>query len=124
MKRREFIAGLAGGGVARGGAGQQKALPLVGILSSGAEQLRPDQFDGLRRGLEEAGFVLGTNVSVIARGADDNYDSIPALASDLVRQNVALIARPVGRSQRSRPRRRLRRSQLYSRPFPIPLRAA
>jgi putative tryptophan/tyrosine transport system substrate-binding protein len=94
MKRREFIAGLAGTAawpvVARGQ--QRGALPLIGILNSGAEQLRPDQFDGLRRGLEEAGFVLGTNASVISRGADDNYDRLPALALELVRRNVAVIA--------------------------------
>jgi putative ABC transport system substrate-binding protein len=63
MKRREFIAGLAGAAAWPVAArAQQRALPLIGILNSGTEQLRPDQFDGLHRGLKEAGFVVGTNV--------------------------------------------------------------
>ena len=37
-------------------------MPLIGILNSGTEQLRPDQFDGLHRGLKEAGFVAGTKL--------------------------------------------------------------
>jgi putative ABC transport system substrate-binding protein len=94
MKRREFIA-LLGGAAAvwpLSAGAQQRALPLIGILNSGTEQLRPDQFDGLHRGLREAGFVTGTNVTVIPRGADDNYDRLPALAAEFVRLPVAVIA--------------------------------
>ena len=63
--RREFIT-LVGGAAAWPVAAlaQPRVLPLIGILNSGAEQLRPDQFDGLHRGLKETGFVAGTNVTV------------------------------------------------------------
>jgi putative ABC transport system substrate-binding protein len=71
---------------------QQKATPVIGVLNSGPEQLRPDQFDGLHRGLKEAGFVAGANVTIVYRGADDHYDRLPALAAELVRRPVAVIA--------------------------------
>jgi putative ABC transport system substrate-binding protein len=48
--------------------------------------------DGFRRGLKEQGFVPGENVIVVQRGADDHYDRLPALAADLVRERVAVIA--------------------------------
>ena len=93
LRRREFITGLAGAAAwPIAGLAQQRVLPLIGILNSGTEQLRPDQFDGLHRGLKETGFVAGTNVTVISRGADDNYDRLPALAAEFVRLPVAVIA--------------------------------
>jgi hypothetical protein len=99
-------------------------LPLIGILNSGTEQLRPDQFDGLHRGLKETGFVAGTNVTVISRGADDNYDRLPALAAEFVRLPVAGSQPLAGRWRRSRPRQRLRPSRLCSPLSPIRSRAA
>jgi putative ABC transport system substrate-binding protein len=67
-------------------------FPVIGVLNSGTEQLRVDQFDGLHRGLKESGFVAGTNVAVVYRGASDSYDRLPALAAELVRLPVAVIA--------------------------------
>ena len=94
MKRREFTT-LFGGATAWPLAvrAQPRVLPLIGILTADApRRLRPDQFDGLHRGLKETGFVAGTNVTVISRGADDNYDRLPALAAEFVRLPVAVIA--------------------------------
>jgi putative ABC transport system substrate-binding protein len=54
--------------------------------------LREDQSDGLRRGLKEAGFAEGENLSILYRGADDHYDRLPALAAELVSWSVAVIA--------------------------------
>ena len=94
MKRREFITVLGGAAAAwpLAARAQQPTMPMIGVLNSGTEQLRVDQFDGLHRGLKEAGFVAGTNVTVVYRGADDNYDRLPALAAELVRLPVAVIA--------------------------------
>jgi putative ABC transport system substrate-binding protein len=93
MRRREFIALISGAAawpmVARG---QQSSLPVIGILNSGSAKLRNDQSDGLRRGLKEAGFTEGENLTVLYRGADDNYDRLPDLATELVRRPVAVIA--------------------------------
>jgi hypothetical protein len=44
------------------------------VLNSGAMEPRRDQLDGFYRGLKEAGFVPGQNVTIIKRGADDHYD--------------------------------------------------
>jgi putative tryptophan/tyrosine transport system substrate-binding protein len=94
MRRREFISLIGGATVAfpLAARGQQSATPVIGVLNTGREQLRPDQFDGLVRGLREAGFVPGANVALVYRGADDNYDRLPGLAQELVRQSVTVIA--------------------------------
>jgi putative ABC transport system substrate-binding protein len=65
---------------------------LIGVLSSGPAKLREDQSDGLRRGLKEAGFTEGENLSILYRGADGHYDRLPALAAELVSRSVAVIA--------------------------------
>jgi putative ABC transport system substrate-binding protein len=72
--------------------GQQPSLPLIGLLNSGPAKLREDQSDGLWRGLKEAGFAEGENLSILYRGADDHYDRLPALAAELVSRSVAVIA--------------------------------
>ena len=94
MRRREFMALLSSAAAAWPliVLGQQPSLPLIGVLSSGPAKLREDQSDGLRRGLKEAGFVEGENVSILYRGADDHYERLPALAADLVSRSVTVIA--------------------------------
>lgn len=70
----------------------QQAMPVIGMLNSGPPQPRSDQIGGFYRGLKEAGFAIGDNVSVIQRGANDQYDRLPALAAELVRERVNVIA--------------------------------
>jgi phage FluMu protein gp41 len=70
----------------------QRQLPVIGILNSGAVEPRRDQIEWFQRGLKEAGFAEGENVIIVKRGADDHYDRLPALAAELVRQQVAVIA--------------------------------
>jgi putative ABC transport system substrate-binding protein len=94
MRRREFI-GLVGVATAAWpftAGGQQRSLPLIGVLSTGPAKLREDQSDGLRRGLKEAGFAEGQNLEILYRGADDHYDRLPALAAELVSRPVVVIA--------------------------------
>ena len=65
-------------------------MPVVGFLaplSIDEEQLR-----GFRQGLKQAGFVEGENVSVLYRSAENEMDRLPALADDLARRRVAVIA--------------------------------
>ena len=68
---------------------QQRAMPVIGYLDSGTPA-EPNFLAEFRKGLNDAGFVEGRNVSIEIRAAD-RYDQLPALAADLVRQRVAVI---------------------------------
>ena len=92
MKRREFILALGGAAAWPLAARAQRQLPVIGMLNSGTAEPRRDQIEWFQRGLKEAGFVPGENVTIVKRGADDHYDRLPALAAELVRQQVAVIA--------------------------------
>jgi putative tryptophan/tyrosine transport system substrate-binding protein len=93
MKRRDFMAGL-GGAVAwpLAARAQQAAIPVVGILHNGAVGENNAIFVAFRRGLAEQGFVVGRNVEVVYAFADNQADRLIALAADLVKRNVAVIA--------------------------------
>ena len=84
LKRRAFIAGLGGAAawplVARG---QQPVMPLIGYLYSGPPNPNSKTMEAWRRGLGEQGYSEGRNVTIEYRWADNQYDRLPALASDL-----------------------------------------
>jgi ABC-type uncharacterized transport system substrate-binding protein len=90
MNRREIIAGLGSAAawpvVART---QQSPVPVIGILVS-ATPLNTDTLTGLRKGLSDEGYEEGKNVAIVVR-AVERYDQTPALAADLVRQQVTVI---------------------------------
>jgi putative ABC transport system substrate-binding protein len=94
MKRREFIAGLGSAAacpvVARS---QQQAMPMIGYLGSLSANDDYKNFTvPFLQGLKETGYVEGRNVTVEYRGAENQYDRLPALVADLVRRRVAVIA--------------------------------
>jgi putative tryptophan/tyrosine transport system substrate-binding protein len=97
VRRREFIAALGPAAAWSIAARAQKAaMPMVGYLFRGS--LRPNEnlVAAFRKGLSETGYVEGRNVVVEYRFAEGHIDRLPALASDLVRQGVAVIATPGG----------------------------
>jgi len=94
---RRGVIGLVGGAaawpiVARA---QQSSLPVVGFLHSGSPEGRAPRIAAFRRGLAEGGYIEGQNVTIEYRWAEEHYERLPALAADLVRRQVAVIATPL-----------------------------
>jgi len=93
MKRREFMSLL--GGVAAwpltARAQQAAALPVIGYLNNGSPESDASRLTGLRRGLNETGYVEGRNVVIEYRWAGNQANRLPALAADLVRLRVAVL---------------------------------
>jgi putative ABC transport system substrate-binding protein len=97
VRRREFITLLGGAaGWPLTASAQQAAMPVIGFLHTGSPATRRDQVAAFQRGLSESGFVEGQNVAIEYRWAEDQYNRLPQLLSDLIRSRVAVIAAPGG----------------------------
>ena len=75
----------------RGLRAQQKAMPVIGWLSSGSPGPNVANVAAYHQGLNETGYVEGQNVAIEYRWAEGRYDQLPALAADLVGRKVDVI---------------------------------
>jgi ABC-type uncharacterized transport system substrate-binding protein len=71
-------------------------MPVIGVLLPTSPDTNADRLRGFRQGLKDTGYVDGENVAIEYRSAEGHNDQLPALAADLVRRQVAIIASPVG----------------------------
>ena len=93
MRRREFVNVLAGAIMVwplRAFA-QQTSLPVVGFLNSASADGYAAMAAAFKRGLKEAGYIEGQNVTTEYRWADNQYERLPALAAELVKLRVNVI---------------------------------
>ena len=94
MRRRDLIAALGGAAVAwpLAAYAQQSAMPVVGFLNPASPQSYPRPLAAFLKGLAEAGYIDGQNITIQYRWAEGHNDRLPALAADLVRSHVSVIA--------------------------------
>jgi ABC-type uncharacterized transport system substrate-binding protein len=91
MRRRKFVGLIASTAVWPFAAQAQQAVPVVGFLSSRSPEEAAVHTATFRKGLAEAGFVDGQNVSIVFRWAEGRYERLPALAKELVDLRVSVI---------------------------------
>src|SRR5262245_10934322 len=94
IARRKFLAALGGVAVAcpLTSRAQQPAMPVVGFLNPNSPDGHTGRLRGFRQGLKDAGYVEGENLAIEYRWAEGQFDRLPALAIELVRRQVAVIA--------------------------------
>jgi ABC-type uncharacterized transport system substrate-binding protein len=93
VRRREFISLLGGlAAIPLTARAQQTAMPVVGYLSANSPDEGEPRAAAFRRGLQEAGYIVGQNVAVEYYWAKQQIDRLPAMAADLVKRRVAVIA--------------------------------
>src|SRR6516165_11369427 len=94
MRRRNFIKGIVGSAATwpLAARAQQPTLPLVGVVSGRSRDADARNVTAFNKGLSEAGYVDGQNVTVEYHWVEGNYDRLPALMTELVRRQVAVIA--------------------------------
>ena len=92
MRRRELMLLLAGMMTAtRALRAQQKAMPVIGFLSSRTPGDAAAVVVAFHQGLAETGYVEGQNLAIEYHWAEGRYDQLPALAVDLVGRKVDVI---------------------------------
>jgi putative ABC transport system substrate-binding protein len=95
MNRRNMLA-LLGTAAAWPVAARAQAVPVIGYLGIASPEAFAGRLRAFRQGLREMGYVEGRNLAIEYRWAENQSDRLPALAADLVRRQVAVLAAPGG----------------------------
>ncbi len=97
LKRREFITLLVGAAAwPLAARAQQAAMPVVGYLDFYAAEPTGIFLAAFHKGLSEAGYVEGRNISIEYRYANSEKERLPEMVADLIRRRVAVIVTPFG----------------------------
>src|SRR5262245_31003093 len=98
IERRKFLATLGGAAAAwpLGARAQQAAMPVVGYLDFYAAEPTGIFLAAFRKGLSEAGYVEGRNVSIEYRYANNEKERLPEMVAELIRRSVVVIVTPFG----------------------------
>ena len=92
IRRRKFLATLGGAAVwPLAARAQQSAMPVIGFLSSGTQESDAFRLTAIRRGLNEVGYVVGRNVAIEYRWAENQNERLPKLAMELVHRPVTVM---------------------------------
>jgi len=96
MRRRDFVTLLGGSAIAWPLAvqAQQAAMPVIGYLGIRSAESDASRLTGLRRGLNETGYVEGRNLTIEYRWGGNQPDRLAALVAELIQMRVAVIVTP------------------------------
>jgi putative ABC transport system substrate-binding protein len=97
IERRQFITLLGGAATSSvswpmAASAQQRAMPVIGWLGAASSETNTDRMRAFQQGLKETGYVEGDNVAILYRWAEGHVERVPALAAELVRRRVAVLA--------------------------------
>jgi putative tryptophan/tyrosine transport system substrate-binding protein len=93
MRRREFITvfGATAAALPLAARAQQSAMPVIGFINAGSPDGLTDRVRQFRQGMKEIGYIEGENVTIEYRWGENQIDRVPALVTELIRRQVAVI---------------------------------
>src|SRR5262245_48505337 len=90
--RRQFITLLGSAAVSWPLAARaEQPVPVIGVINAGSPDAQSHRMRAFREGLKDTGYLEGENVSIEYRWGENQTDRVPALVTELIRRQVAVI---------------------------------